>query len=304
MTKPNFFILGAPKCGTTSVATWLSQHPEAFVSNPKEPRYFNSDWKLPFRISDEASYERLFESAAGYSAIGEATTGYLVSDVAVPHILKYRPDAHFVVCLRNPVDLFFSLHAQRLKEGMESLADPKSAWDAQTERIQGKAIPVGCPEPKLLHYDRYCRLGTQMERLLEQIERPRLHVLFIEDLNDNANRAYRRLCTFLGLQPYSLPEYRPRNRRSIPRSLLLAQLLRVSGVLKRRVGLPPLGIGERIRNLNQRDSRIAVEPRFRSLLVEHFSDEVTRLERLLSRDLSHWREVRSGPALPYTSPDE
>jgi len=50
LTRANVFILGAPKCGSTSLAAWLSQHPDAFVSDPKEPRYFNSDWAFPFRV--------------------------------------------------------------------------------------------------------------------------------------------------------------------------------------------------------------------------------------------------------------
>ena len=84
--KPNFFIIGAPKCGTTSLATWLSGHPNVFMSAVKEPHFFNTDDRR--FISTLEAYENLFRAASSdHCAVGEASVWYLSSTEAVRNIL-------------------------------------------------------------------------------------------------------------------------------------------------------------------------------------------------------------------------
>src|SRR4030042_1778226 len=93
MKKPDFFIIGAPKGGTTSLAAWLADHPQVYMSSAKEPHFFNTD--EPHHLSRSLSkYESLFEGAGiEHRAVGEASTGYLLSQVAVSNILNYNADA-------------------------------------------------------------------------------------------------------------------------------------------------------------------------------------------------------------------
>src|SRR5438445_6171777 len=104
MRKPNLFIIGAPKCGTTSLADWLRQHPAVFVpAGQNEPNFFNTDHVERFRLT-LAEYERLFEAAGNHSKyVCEKSVWYLSSSEAVPNILEYAPAAKFIVCIRNPV---------------------------------------------------------------------------------------------------------------------------------------------------------------------------------------------------------
>jgi len=294
LTRANVFILGAPKCGSTSLAAWLSQHPDAFVSDPKEPRYFNSDWAFPFRVGDAEDYAALFAEAEGRCAVAEATTGNLVSDVAVPAILEYQPEARFVVCLRDPVELFFSLHGQRLKEGNENLADPALAWEAQAERLQGRGVPRGVADPKSLHYERFCRLGTQMRRLLERVPRERVFVILMEDLRDAPDATFRALCRFLEIEERSLPKYAAENTGRLPRLLWLQRAVRLAGLVKKRIGLPSMGIATRIRDASLSGTRRSGDTALRARLTDHFAEEVTRLEQMIGRDLSHWRARSTG----------
>ena len=303
MTRPNVFILGAPKCGTTSLAAWLSEHPEAFVSDPKEPRYFNTDWAFPFRVRDADAYEALFAGAQGQRAVAEATTGNLVSEVAVPAILEYQPEARFVVCLRDPVELFFSLHGQRLKEGNENLADPALAWEAQAKRLQGRGVPRGVADPKSLHYDRFCRLGTQMQRLYERLPRERVHLVLLEDMRQAPDATFRALCRFLEIEERSLPNYAPENTLRLPRSLWLQRVVRLGGLVKKRIGLPSMGIATRIRDANLSGAQQVDDPALRARLTDHFAEEVALLERMIGRDLSHWPHPSTGPALAAPSGD-
>ena len=184
MKKPNFFILGAPKCGTTSLANWLGQHPQVYFSPIKEPHFFNTD--DTFRnVTDVDTYLQLFEGAGlEHLAVGEASTWYLYSETAVPEIERFTGgDARYVVCLRNPVDMAYSLHAQILFSGNETIPDFCQAWSLQEERAKGRKLPALSNEKTHLQYFRACALGTLVERLLKTVPRSRVHFVFLDDLS-------------------------------------------------------------------------------------------------------------------------
>ena len=112
MKKPNFFLIGGPKCGTTSLQEYLAQNPKIFMCTPKEPCYFDSDLPWPDSPKTEREYMRLFENANdSHMAVGEASTNYLYSAVAVEKILRFNPCAKFIVMVRNPIDMAISLHS-------------------------------------------------------------------------------------------------------------------------------------------------------------------------------------------------
>ena len=130
MKKPNLFIVGAPKCGTTSLYGWLSQHPNVYMSPIKEPGFFSPD--SLHRPGTLARYEALFAKAgAEHEIVGEASTNYLYSREAVPRVLEYNPKAKFIVCVRNPVEMAPSLFAQRVWEGRDTVKCFEDAWRLQ-----------------------------------------------------------------------------------------------------------------------------------------------------------------------------
>ena len=113
--QPNFFIIGAPKCGTTSMSVYLSSHPEIIISNPKEPHYFSKDINNG-GIRKMQEYLECFSSVdKKANAIGEASTLYLYSKVAVPNILAFNKDVRFIVMLRNPKEVAYSYHESQEK---------------------------------------------------------------------------------------------------------------------------------------------------------------------------------------------
>src|SRR5262249_20365906 len=137
--KPNFFIVGAPKCGTTSMANYLSWHPRIFVSAVKEPHYFaRHTWRNPndrlipsYRNSLE-HYLKLFQDVPEDSlAVGEASVRYLMNRKSLEEIAEFAPDARIIAMLRNPVDLAYSLHSELLKHYMEDVEDFEKAWGLQ-----------------------------------------------------------------------------------------------------------------------------------------------------------------------------
>lgn len=288
--KPNFFILGAPKCGTTSLAEWLGGHPSIFVCNPKEPKFFNTDWTLPNRPHSVAEYEQLFIEAKEYSAIGEATTGYLSSQVAVSKILNYNPGAKFLVCLRDPIEMLASLHAQRLKEGVETEDDLFVAWEKQSSRVIGKQIPATCTDQKTLLYGPICSLGEQVERLLRQVNRDQVCFVLLEDLKRNPLNEYQRILKFLSLKDDGRTIFPVKNVGQLPRILWVAQSSRALGRLKKRLGIyQNFGIQRWFNSQNEVPrNKNNISPEFHAVLIDYFKDDVMKLSEFLEKDLSHW----------------
>lgn len=284
-----FCILGAPKCGTTTLAQRMSSHPEIAFCSIKEPRYFNSDFEHPFRPKDLKAYESLFITHETTRWRGEATTGYLCSDVAVERILKYEPDAKFIICIRPQADLFIALHRQRLKEGFENVKDPRQAWALQSSRLAGRKVPMMCPDAKLLDYSRFCKIGESISKVHKKIGPDRLLVILLDDLARYPERVMLTVCNFLGISDFGLAEYGIKNKGVLTRSTLLAQTLKLFGLLRLKLGIRPLGIGSLLARFNQSDTGdVVIDDDFYDQLRDYFRSDLDLLNGLLDSDLSHW----------------
>ena len=123
-TEPNFFIVGAPKAGTTSLYKYLESHPDIFMSALKETNYFSfteiEEQKLYYRekgVSDWNSYLSLFENASGKKAIGEASVSYLFYPKTARAIKEKFSDARIIIMLRNPAERALSHYFMDYKMG-------------------------------------------------------------------------------------------------------------------------------------------------------------------------------------------
>jgi len=289
---PNFFIIGAPKCGTTSLASWLGEHPNIFMSKPKEPQYFNTDYSAPARPSSLKEYEKLFEGASSWhKAVGEATTGYLMSKEAVPNILNYRPSARFIACLRSPIEMAQSRHSQLLKMGIESESSFEVAWSLREARQRGENIPATCHDRKVLLYGENCMLGRQMKRVFKIVSRENVLAIFLEDMKSDPRREYMRMLDFLGVEDDGRSSFPVKNVRAVPRFLLISQSLRIAGLAKTKLGLRKgMGIGRLISRLNNRKPSVKqnLSPKIEDTLRNYFKEDIVLLSSITGRDLSHW----------------
>ena len=170
MIKPNFFIIGAPKCGTTSLASWLAEHPEIYFSPTKEPHYFNTDHRR--FLNSLQGYERLFAGATvQHRAVGEASVWYMYSAAAVANILDYAGEAKFIVMLRNPIEMAPSLHEELVFTGREDVKEFAEAWSLQDVRRNGQKLPPMVWEPKYVQYGDLCSLGVQLDRVFRLVRK-------------------------------------------------------------------------------------------------------------------------------------
>ena len=108
---PDFAVVGAPKCGTTALYTWLATHPGIAMSARKEPCFWSHDIATAGRIGDPAAYAALWDGAVPGALRGEASPVYLQSRVAIPELLAARPEVRLVAMIRNPVEMVASRHA-------------------------------------------------------------------------------------------------------------------------------------------------------------------------------------------------
>lgn len=292
MTKPNFFIIGAPKCGTTALAQWLGEHPNIFMSPVKEPHFYSTDLANQ-QTRTRAEYERLFKDVTEHhKAVGEASVWYLYSQEAVRNILSENPDAKFIVCLRDPIGMAQSLHNQQLFATNEDIRDFESAWNAQSDRMNGDKIPKTCMDAQLLFYGEICRLGEQYDRLLSMCDARNVMPIFLEDVKSDAAGVYERVLGFLEIPSDSRKNFLSINVASERRSLTIARVQRYVRLARRYLSVPGLqtGLMTKINNWNRKPKAVrnAISSSFRSKLSDYFEDDVRKLGRCTDRDLNKW----------------
>ena len=141
--KPNLFIVGAPRCGTTTLYHYLRQHPNIFMSGYKEPHYFGKDLRKNKKLyfTNKEKYLDLFTKGLGKKAIGEASSYYLFSSLAPKEIFQFNPRAKIIILLRQPTELLYSYHSQLLYLGDECEKDFYKALNLENCRKKGKHLP-------------------------------------------------------------------------------------------------------------------------------------------------------------------
>jgi len=296
--KPDFFIIGAPKSGTTALYAYLRQHPQVFLpGHLKEPHYFGSD--LDFvdqRRPSLDAYLALFAEARPDQVVGEASVFYLLSERAAEEIRAFQPKAQLIAMLRNPVDMIYSFHSQRLYNTTEDVADFAQALALEEERLQGRRLPRNIGLRQGLQYRRLGRYAEQIQRFIDAFGRDALHVILYDDFRADPAAAFRDTCAFLGVDPGVQVEFRVVNANKQPRSRLLRELLwRKPPVLRRvaRVLMPTEAMrrstGRTIRRLNRREvQRPPLPADLRERLAREFAPDVERLQTLIGRDLRAW----------------
>ena len=295
--KPNFFIIGAPKSGTTSLSEYLKDHPSIYFCKLKEPHFFDLDTSKRLKPTLQ-TYLSLFSNADPnvHKAVGEGSTGYLFSEAAVPEILKFNPDAKFIVMLRNPVELVQSWHSEMYFEGVEDTPEFDAAWSLEGARRLGTSVPQACWEPRKLFYSEWGKLGDQVERLFSVVSRDSVKVIVFDDFVADTKRVYEEVLTFLGARPNGRTVFAPVNESRSPKHAGLQRRLawsanyfrrfRTTSGLKLSLGL---GLFSKMLQLNSKAApRKPASPVLRAELAAFYREDVRKLSMLLGRDLSYW----------------
>lgn len=301
MRIPNFFIVGAPKSGTTALSEYLRLHPDIFLSTPKEPHYFATDLPGYQCGRTEAEYLSLFpQEKNSAKLLGESSVYYLYSDIAIENIYKFNKDAKLIVMLRNPVDLVYSLHAQLLYSRNEDESDFGRAWALQELRKNNVNIPKYCTDPKILQYFELGKLGEQVERLFRSsFRREQLHFIVFEEFVKDTKGVYNEVLDFLEVEGDGREDFPVINANTKHRFPWLGGLYIntppwLSSTVKyskKVLGIKRLGLSRHVEKINTvRVKRPSMTLAMRQTLNDAYSDDITKLSRLVDKDLGCWLE--------------
>lgn len=298
--RPDFFIVGAPKCGTTAMYEYLRQHPDIFMADTKELHFFGSDFqrrRTP-RLTLE-QYLSYFTPATTESRVGEASVRYLHSRTAAVEIANFSPGARAIIMLRDPVEMMYSMHSELAFSGMEDIQNFAEALDAEDDRRAGRRIPAATNIADVLFYRDAAKFTAQVERYFDALGRDRVRVIIYDDFRDDTPRSVRETFAFLDVDESFEPRTGVVNPSKRPRSRVLQRFLAAPpGWLRGavRATVPRQArkrTYKRMMKLNARyESRQPMDPALRAELTAEFSSEVASLGRLLKRDLSHWSRVK------------
>ena len=311
--QPNFFLAGAAKAGTTSLYNYLAQHPRIFMSPMKEPHFLADEvrpdnftgemqekihrWDAEFRqylrgsiterfpsgpVADWQDYLKLFRSAGGRPAIGEASPCYLWSKTAPRNIASRFPDAKIIVVLRDPAERAFAQHLHTLSFAAAPITfrDHMDAALRSTSRQIGELFPF-------LEFGFY---GEQVKRYFRLFPRERIHLIRYEDYLRNPELVLRNIFRFLRVDEDFAPDTSVRHMESrVPRWFALNQVLQRSAIWGAAKQFAPRCARRILRPVvfrPRRSMRLDLEDRAR--LVEMYRADIEELAAFLGWDLAPW----------------
>ena len=300
---PNTFIIGAPKCGTTSLYTYLSAHPGIFFAPIKEPKHWSPDIPNPAFLNKSLDeYLQLFRAARSqHRIVGEASTSYLASAVALEQILAFNSNARVIAIVRNPLSLLPAYHMELCLTFHEDVENFETAWRLQPQRRQNQSIPEGCAGALRLDYKWAASFGRQIQRLFVVVPEPQRMVICFDDLVTDTKAVYEQVLRFLNVesdhrtafpQVHASRQYRLRLLRRLwirPPNLLAG----IVDPLRRTLGADGLNISRFVERLLTRTARRpGLRREFEDELSAEFTEEVRLLGQLIERNLDHWLTER------------
>lgn len=288
---PNFFIVGAPKCGTTSLYEYLKQHPQVFFPKIKEQNFFSTPPPPGSQLFDlrycgsRQEYQRLYQGAEKFVAIGDASPSYLWDEDACRRIHKVCPQAKIIIILRDPVARAYS-HFLFYRM---NLVEPESSFR--------KALELEASLQKVTWHERraYASFGLyyeQVRRYLETFGREQVLVLLFDDLASKRKELLAQVARHIGVDPEwfeRLDVSEVHNPYRMPRSRIA---YRIAGRLGLRTTLIPPAVRKWLgRNPLLFDrKKPQVDAKSRRVLEELYEPDITRLEDLLGRKLPELRK--------------
>lgn len=304
-SRPNFFIIGAPKCGTSALAKYLSEHRQVYFSVPKEPFYWCFDFpKLAHEIglSSLDDYLKLFSDAKeDQIAVGEGSTRYLRSEVAVKEIMNFNPASKFIIMIRNPIEVVQAYHMEQYYSCHESEKDFTVAWALQETRARGSHIPRGCREPKFLQYKEVVSFAEQIQRVYDNVPKDQVELVLFDDFKADARRVYQNVCRFIGVEQDGRTSFERVNSAHAHRYQWIAKLVLTPPAplekfvlrIRRRFWGQNSGLIPWIKSKLNRpiDGRV-LPAEFMEQLQSELAPEIDKLETLVGRDLNEWRVSR------------
>ena len=310
---PNFFIVGAPKAGSTSLYYYLDQHPQIYMSPIKEPCFFapeiepgnfSEEFREPVErellalreyldgpmtdrrfgglVREREQYSKLFKNVRDERAIGEASVCYLWSAEAARNIRKEIPAAKIIMILRDPADRAFSQYLHAVTNGLFA--------GSFQEMLQASLANRGSKFGVLYPFLELGMYSQQVIRYQEIFPPDSLKICFFEDYRNHQESLVKDIFRFLQVDPSFSPDFSKKHLQpQVARFKALSRFLKSHWFKETVRPVVPHFVYPFLRSLYYKQRRsLVLEPADRKRLIEHYSEDIRQLQQLLGRDLSAW----------------
>ena len=292
--KPNFIIIGAMKSATTSLYTYLKQHPEIFMASKKEPKFFNNfntkstselQGKGFKKIKTLEQYLALFQKVSNEIAIGEASPSYIFDRNCHSLIKKTLPKAKIIAIIRQPVERAYSnfLHAKR-GEQEEEIDFEKAFTEGENMLYAGNKK----------HF--YLEKGfyyTQLKRYFDVFPKEQIKIILFEDMIKNPGEVTQEVFKFLGVDSSFIPNTSKKaNVSGVPKGYLGWSVMK----LRKNNLIPDIEFGKIlpkflvdliIKTIYSKPKKMNKEL-VKKLTRKYYLEDIKKLEKLINQDLSTW----------------
>jgi hypothetical protein len=297
MGKPNLFIVGAAKSGTTSLHNYLNQHPNIFMCNPKEPHFLiNKEIgvdRITVGVTEKSEYEDLFFEGGDKKYRGESSVMYLMyPEIVIPKIKNnYLENTKIIIMLRNPVERAYSgFHHVKRYNVKENIQDFTEAWKLSEERYfnQKDMTPASRYQELGLYYN-------QVQSYLNEFK-DNLHIIIYDDYKSDFKSEMNKVFDFLEVENIEIDS----DKRHMVggwqwENEKLKKLMMKKNPIKSAVKMliPFKRLRKSIRKRIQENNTVEVQQMTeeeRIMMNEFYKTDVKKLSDLLNRNLNFWVE--------------
>jgi len=256
MKKPNLFIIGQQKSGTTALRDFLNQHPGIFFPVQDEMHHFESDLLKHrlihrrrinpylvkrFNILPE-DYMGHYKAVDNEIMIGDKTPTYLFSKTAAAEIYDFNPDAKIIAIFREPVSFLYSVHSQNLYNVYENEANFETALALEESRKLGAHLsPRGKAVAYLMFYRERIDYTRQLMRFVKLFPPGRIKCIIFEDFKKDNLKILTEVFRFLEVDPDFVPQtgiVNPTKRRRLKRLKQIIAPMAITGIPRKIIPSP------------------------------------------------------------------
>jgi len=293
--KANFIVIGAMKAATTSLYTYLKQHPEIFMTKVKEPMFFNNfnqnkDYKLLGRkgnkITTLEEYFSLFSDVENESAIGEASPAYIYNENAPQLIKEHLPDVKIIAILRQPVERAYSNYLHTKRADRENLNSFEQVIEIENQRIEDNWSP-------LYHYIEKGYYSVQLKRYYNIFPKENIKVYLFEDVVKNTKETLKDIFKFLNVdENIEVDTSKKSNVSGTPNGVMgyILKKMRFYNLMPKFAisdYLPPFVVNLLFKSVYTKAEKLNSDLR-KELTNRFYKEEIKNLEKLIDKDLSSW----------------
>ena len=272
MRFPNFIIIGARKAATTSIASYLKQHPELYII--KQPRLFPKKEEVDIY----ERYNALCKSASSEQTIGEVSSGHLHDRIIAEQIYEYMPNTKLIVILRNPADRAYSEYLMQVRDG-------HARKPFETHISEKDYFINGSFYYKLL------------KPYFNLFKKEKIRIYLYDDFCKDPIHILQDIFNFVGVNNAFVPDISEKFQvKAMPKSKTGAYLLNIKNPIRSSIAFIfklfiPFKTRQAVRKflIKINLTKAPLLPRsLRKKLIDIYRDDVLKLEELIDRDLSMW----------------